>query len=189
MSKKKPKHYVDNKELYEEFCKYYELKQEALANGEEIPPLTDKICVAIMNIAEKFCYTPSFMRYSESWKEEMRGDAIEVCVKYAHNFDPTKYKNPFAYLTQFIHNAYIQRIERERRQLYYRYKAFDNSGGFEAFTDDNASDLDVEVQTEMTDMYRDHLEFIHTYEKSREKVKEKKRKTVKTEPKGLEKFM
>ena len=42
---------------------------------------------------------------------------------YAHNFNPEKSKNPFAYFTQIIYYAFLRRIEREKKQAYVKYKA------------------------------------------------------------------
>ena len=52
----------------------------------------------------------------------MIGDAIENCILYAHNFNPEKSKNPFSYFTQIIYFAFLRRIEKEKKQLYIKYK-------------------------------------------------------------------
>lgn len=168
-------HYVDNAALYDEYVKYAAIKKKALEEGKPVPQLTDPICKAILLIANKDCYSAKFVNYTSNWKEEMIGDAIEICVRYAHNFDPEKYDNPFGYLTQLIRNAYIARIIKEKRQLYYKYKLFDIAGGFEAVMDDNVKDTDIQAMTEMTDMYRDHLTFIHEYEKAAQEKRDEKR--------------
>jgi DNA-directed RNA polymerase specialized sigma24 family protein len=57
----------------------------------------------------------------------MIGDAIENCLRYLHNFNPEKTNNPFAYFTQIVYNAFLRRIEKEKKQLYIKHKSFENS--------------------------------------------------------------
>jgi hypothetical protein len=65
--------------------------------------------------------------FSNTYREDMVGDAIESCLRYIHNFDPTKSKNPFAYITQIIHNAFIRRIQKEQKQLYVKMRIVDDA--------------------------------------------------------------
>jgi len=53
----------------------------------------------------------------------MISDGIENCLQYIHNFDPEKSKNPFAYFTQIIWYAFLRRIQKEKKQLYIRFKS------------------------------------------------------------------
>ena len=163
---KSKKEYVDNKMLYQEFVKYYAKKQEWIAAGAigRKPPLSEKIGQAIMDISQRRCYSRNFIGYTESWKQEMVSDAIETCVMYAHNFNPDKYNNPFAYLTQLVTNAIINRIKKEHKQTYIKYKAFDMCGGFSAISDENASGDNVDSLNELNDVYNDHLKYISEYE-------------------------
>jgi DNA-directed RNA polymerase specialized sigma24 family protein len=57
----------------------------------------------------------------------MISDAIEKMVRYIHNFDPTKSENAFAYFTQFAYNAFIQRINFEKKQQYIKAKVSQNT--------------------------------------------------------------
>lgn len=129
------------------------------------PPLSDKIGKAIMQIANRRCYSPRFVNYAPNWKEEMISDAIETCVRYAHNFDPTKYDNPFAYLTQLVTNAVFQRIKKEHKQQYIKLKLFDNSHGFVGELDENNVNIeDMDLLDETNEMYHDRLQYIDNYE-------------------------
>lgn len=160
------KQYVDNKALFQEFVVYYAKKQKWIENGSigQRPPLSNKIGQAIMDIAKRRCYSRNFVGYTDAWKEEMEADAIETCVMYAHNFNPEKYNNPFAYLTQLVTNAIINRIKKEHKQVYIKYKAFDMCGGFSAVADENASEDNVDSLNEINEMYADHLHYISNYE-------------------------
>jgi len=66
----------------------------------------------VIIIVDKMLGSGSWRRYSEDWKEEFRGRAIEHVLKYAHNFDPEKSKSgkndPYNYFAMIIGNAFIQ---------------------------------------------------------------------------------
>jgi len=76
-----------------------------------------------MLIAEGLSHKPGFINYP--FRDDMVGDAIENCVRYAHNFDSDKYSNPFAYFTQICYYAFIRRIGKEKKQLYVKMKAIE----------------------------------------------------------------
>lgn len=163
--KPKPAQYVNNKELQEEFVRYATRKAEWIAAGKPgVPPLTNKIGQAIIDISTRRTYSRNFVGYTQAWKEEMIGDAIETCARYAHNYNPFKYNNPFAYITQLVTNAIILRIKREKKQTYVKFKAFDNAKGFAGFLDGNVDEDELHLVDETADMYRDHLQYIADYE-------------------------
>jgi hypothetical protein len=191
-------HYVNNKQLFQEFVKYNKIKKAkksehleqmlsdfSFLDVEQVeeqplemriefqralktftaPPLTDIMGQAILDISYRRCYSPRFVNYAPNWKEEMISDAIETCVKYAHNFDPEKYDNPFAYLTQLVTNAIFQRIKKEHKQQYIKLKLFDDSHGFVGEIDENnVNNEDMELLDETNDMYKDRLNYIDNYE-------------------------
>ena len=134
MSKSKNKnssHYVDNAEFYEALCKWKSEVVEADEKEEERPPVTDYIGKCFMKIAEGLARKSCFINYE--YKEEMVGDAIENCILYAHNFDPDKSKNPFAYFTQMIYYAFLRRIQKEKKQMFVKYKMAEKSDDFRNF--------------------------------------------------------
>ena len=57
----------------------------------------------------------------------MISDGIENCVQSAHNFNPERSSNPFSYFTQIIYFAFIRRIQKEKKQLYIKYKTIHNN--------------------------------------------------------------
>ena len=119
MSKKK--NYVNNKDLLESLIQYKEACKEAEDSGDEIPRVPDYIGEAIFMIANRLATKPNFSGYS--YKDDMISDGIENCLQYIHNFDPEKSKNPFAYFTQIIWYAFLRRIQKEKKQLYIRFKS------------------------------------------------------------------
>lgn len=191
-----PRHYINNKEFYEELCVYHESKVQALAKGEPIPPLTEKIGAAIIQIATRRCNSWKFAGYSDSWKQEMISNAIITATIRGHNFDPAKTNNPFAYFTQICNNAILEQIKLEKRQLYVKYKSMDMSNGFVADFDENDDTFDDEsmeslesnglsTQSSAFDVaYGERLRYIEDYEernlKKKEDVKTKKTSDVNT---------
>jgi hypothetical protein len=123
--KKKSTHYIDNKLFYTEMVKYHTAYQESKRLGEDRPPIPTYVGKCIMLIAQRLATRPNFVGYS--YKEEMIGDAIENCLRYLHNFNPEKTNNPFAYFTQIVYNAFLRRIDKEKKQLYIKHKSFENS--------------------------------------------------------------
>ena len=98
---------------------------------------------------------------------------------YFDNFDPNKSKNPFAYFTQIIYYAFLRRIQKEKKQLYVKYKATEQMGIL-----DEMELMEFEDGTSRQfELYDNIAEFIENYEEAREKKKEVKK------PKGIEKFL
>ena len=133
-----------------------------------------------MKIAEGLSHKPNFINYS--YRDEMISDGIENCLMYFANFDETKSKNPFAYFTQIIYYAFLRRIQKEKKQLYVKYKATEMIGILDEF-----EMLEHEDGTSSQfELYDNISEFIGNYEDARAAKKEAK--AVK-KPKGLEKFI
>ena len=108
----------------------------------------------------------------------MISDGIENCLMYFHNFDPTKSTNPFAYFTQIIYYAFLRRIQKEKKQLYIKYKATEHYGILDEFEMMESED----GSTVQFELYDNIAEFIENYEDA------KKNKKVAIKPKGIEKF-
>ena len=76
-------------------------------------PMPSELAEVVLIIIDKQLGSNSWRKYSDDWKEEFRGRAIEHVLKYAHNFDPLKSKNgkgndPYNYFAMIIGNAFIQ---------------------------------------------------------------------------------
>ena len=95
---------------------------------------------------------------------------------YFRNFDPTKSNNPFAYFTQIIYYAFLRRIQKEKKQMYVKYKATEQFG----ILDEGELYEDSEGNVKQFVLYDNISEFIQNFE-------EKKKNKKKTK-KGLEKF-
>jgi len=108
-------HYVNNKKFYTEMVK---MKEDYQTKDEY--RISDYIGQCFMDIAKGLSNRPNFINYT--FKDDMIFDGIENCVRYCHNFNPEKSKNPFSYFTQIIYYAFLRRIEKEKKQSYIKYK-------------------------------------------------------------------
>jgi DNA-directed RNA polymerase specialized sigma24 family protein len=123
-------HYVDNKKFYVEMIRYRNQYDHAIENETEKPKMSDYAGLSIYKIANRLANSPNFRNYT--YRDEMIEDGIENAVAYAHNFNPEKYTNPFAYFTQIVYYAFLRRIAKEEKNLYIKYKSI------EKFNLDNA---------------------------------------------------
>jgi len=132
MPRKKSEHYVNNKELLEALIVYRE--KVAIAKEKDLPKprITNYLGSCFLKIATHLSYKPNFVNYM--FRDDMISDGIENCVRYIHNFDPEKSRNPFAYFTQIIHYAFLRRIQKEKKQLDIKNKIIEKTGFDEVMT-------------------------------------------------------
>lgn len=121
MAKPRKRNYVNNKDLLEALINYQKDCREAEDQGEITPRVPDYIGKCIYQIATRLATKPNFSGYS--YKEDMISDGIENCLQYINNFNPEKSQNPFAYFTQIIWYAFLRRIQKEKKQMYIRFKS------------------------------------------------------------------
>jgi hypothetical protein len=170
------KHYINNPDFLQALIDFKDRKSK---NPNE--PIPNYIGECWMKIAEGLSHKPNFINYTH--REEMIGDGIENCLMYFENFDTTKYKNPFAYFTQIIYYAFLRRIQKEKKQLYVKYKATEQMGVL-----DESDTMELEGGgSRQFELYDNIAEFIETYELSQQKKKDEKKLTKK--PKGIENFL
>ena len=115
MAKKKTVHYVNNKMMYETMQLYIE-KVQIAKNIADQPRIPEYIGECIYLICNKLALKPQFFGYT--WRDEMVSDGIENCIIAINNFDPSKSNNPFAYFTMIAWNAFIRRIQKEKKQTH-----------------------------------------------------------------------
>jgi DNA-directed RNA polymerase specialized sigma24 family protein len=123
--KKKPEHYVDNKEFLSALSIYKIKVNRALTEGTTRPMIPNYVGECFLKIATHLSYRPNFVNYP--FREDMISDGIENCVQYIDNFDPDR-GNPFAYFTQIIYYAFLRRIQKEKKQLEIKAKILERSG-------------------------------------------------------------
>ena len=179
-------HYVDNAKFLEEMIEYKRQYHISKSNDEELPIISEYLGSVFLKIAQRLSFRPNFINYA--FKNDMISDGIENCLHYIHNFNPDKSSNPFAYFTQIIYYAFIRRIQKEKKQLYIKYKSMQNyeispeyveymnyDEDFKTTTDFKNSDFRVVVD-----------EFVDNFEKAKKKKAAVKKKI---EPTTLELFM
>jgi len=173
MAQEKKQHYVDNKLFFAEMQKW----KEEIAEQEQVddlpPMVTEYMGECFYKIATHLSYRPNFINYT--YREEMIGDGIENCIRYAKNFNPDKSKNPFAYFTQIIYYAFIRRITKEKKQTQIKQKIIDN-------TDTKT----YEVMPGDDDVYENsYMEFLRDNLDEKDIPKPKRKKSKK----GIEHFL
>ena len=188
MAKRKSKvnkaHYVDNAKFLEAMIEYKREYNKAKEDDTGLPQISEYLGSVFLKIAQRLSFRPNFINYA--FKNDMISDGIENCLHYIHNFNPEKSNNPFAYFTQIIYYAFIRRIQKEKKQLYIKYKSMQNyeispeyveymnyDEDFKTATDFKNSDFRVVVD-----------EFVDNFEKAK-----KKKAVKKKEPTTLELFM
>ncbi len=114
-TKKKPEHYVNNKEFLAAMVEYKKSVNKAKRTKENKPKVPDYIGECFLKIANHLSYRPNFINYT--YRDDMISDGIENCLQYLDNFNPAKSNNPFAYFTQIIYYAFVRRIQKEKKQV------------------------------------------------------------------------
>ena len=177
---RKKQHYVDNEKFLIVMGDYREKYLQAKDNDEELPIIPDYAGECFLKIAERLSHRPNFINYA--FREEMVSDGIENCVMYASNFNPEKSANPFAYFTQIIYYAFLRRIEKEKKQLYIKYKTMEEHSSLEDHVDmgemgQNETQSVSSGASPLTTDKRAYIqECIHAFEE-----KKRKKKKVKTD--------
>ncbi len=128
--RRRKNNFIDNKEMYAAFVEYRKKVDEAKENGDPKPEIPRYIGKCFLDIAEHLSMRPNFSNYM--YRQDMVMDAVENCVVYCANFDPSKSKNPFSYFTQVCWYAFLRRIGKEKRQIEICDKIISKSG-FEEF--------------------------------------------------------
>ena len=183
--RKKTIHYVDNAKFLEEMIEYKRQYKITINDNEESPIISEYLGSVFLKIAQRLSFRPNFINYA--FKDDMISDGIENCLHYIHNFDPEKSSNPFAYFTQIIYYAFIRRIQKEKKQLYIKFKSMQNY----EISPEYVNYMDYDEDFSSTGDYKNSDfrvmvdEFVDNFEKSKKKKAIKK----KPEPSNLELFM
>lgn len=167
MAKRIARNYVNNKDLLEALIEYKKQCKEAEESGDELPRVPDYIGMCIFQIATRLATKPNFSGYS--YKEDMISDGIENCLLYINNFNAEKSQNPFAYFTQIIWYAFLRRIQKEKKQMYIRFKS--SQSMIAAGETYSGEDISIHLNT-AADYMND---FIEDFEDKLARDKEKKK--------------
>lgn len=144
----------------------------------------------LMLIIKNLAVKPSFSGYTDNWKDEFFGNAIEKVLLYSHNFDEEllskrtgKKSKAFAYITQICFNAFIAVINDRKRdqKLLKDMVPYESIDGFKPYVneapdtnlkeeqmiDPNVYECNFEVPdgaggdlTDIVDFFKAQLEFV-----------------------------
>lgn len=157
-----------NEALLQAIISYQKKRDECIAVGKPLPNMPDSIGTAVQKIAENFAHNYSFRNYI--FKDEMIADAVLFMIKSVDAYDAVNYNNPFSYFTTSAYYAFLQRIEKEKKYLYTKFKSLERSAiAQEAFVEEFSGDQTT-LEASMDDMHN----FVRNYEESQRKRKEKK---------------
>ena len=184
--KKNPLHYVDNQQFLESMIEYQKEIKNAKETDTPLPPIPEYLGECFMKIANRLSFRPNFINYA--FREDMISDGIENCIQYMNNFNPEKSSNPFAYFTQIIYYAFVRRIQKEKKQLYIKYKTMDTQASMSENIEISKHDQDqnYSYETMTQDQKVNMYNFISNFEESKKKKKAIAKKKTST---NLELFM
>lgn len=151
---KQTREYVNKEELYNSIVERKKLLKQCELEGKPKPPISNYQAECITKIAQNYASRPKF--YSYSFKDEMIQDAILNSIRYFDSFDPERSTQPFSYITQSIHNTFIQRILKERKQTYIRQQLIKGVN----------IDHIIECEVDNVDIVTEYVETIKSYQQS-----------------------
>ncbi len=176
MARKKKENYVNNGDLLVALIRYKEKLEEADEKGLIKPIIPNYIGECIMLIAKNLAKSPNFVNYT--FKEECIMDAVENCCLYIGNFDPEKSKNPFSYITTICYYAFLRRIQKEKNQLYVKYKMSQNASMHldAAYSEQMGDDSNYTLASSLTEYSQEAMgNFIEAFEASKQRKLDKKK--------------
>jgi len=168
---KRVNNYINNKTLYSAMIQYKNAVEDAEKEGKEKPKVSDYIGQSILLICNNLAKKPNFSGYT--YKQDMISDGIMDCIAAVDNFNPDKTNNPFAYFTQIAWNAFLRRIQKEKKQTYIKHKNYENSILMDEHWEHSTNQL-------KTNEYSDEL--VRNFENKLTKTK------TEAKLKGIEKF-
>lgn len=118
------KEYIDNKKMTE--CVSEWIKAiSVLPDRKTWPQMPNYLGECFIKIVNNYGNKVNFRNYS--YLDDMKSDALLTCIKYAHNFNPEKSNNAFAYFTQITHYCFLQVMSKEKHQQEIKMKKINES--------------------------------------------------------------
>ena len=118
--------YIDNNELQQELSGWKTLYDKAMADGQEVPRISEKLGAYILEIARNYAKKHKFR--DSTYIDEMIGDAVLETIKGLKGFKPdtvltTGNAPAFFFITMKVHQAFIRRIPIEQNQQQIKNKS------------------------------------------------------------------
>jgi hypothetical protein len=139
----KKKQFINNADFHNALTIYKNELNNSIDNNLDAPKISEYIGQSIILICNNLAKRPNFSGYS--YKQEMISDAILMSLAAVNNFDPARSSNPFGYFTQIAWNAFVLRIQKEKKQNYIKHKNMQNIMMFEAPTGEIDNELSSKV--------------------------------------------
>ena len=100
-------------------------------------------------------------------------------MQYAYNFNEERSSNPFSYFTQIIYYAFVRRIQKEKKQLYIKYKTIQDQSLlsdniFISEHDGQSFNYETLTEEQKANMY----DFMNSFEKAKKEKTKKAKKTT-----------
>ena len=178
MGRRAKQQYVNNKDFLAAMITYREDVRKAEEKKKERPIVPTYVGECIMKIATHLARKPNFVNYT--FKEEMISDGIENCLQYIDNFNPDKSNNPFAYFTQIIYFAFLRRIQKEKKNLFVKFKLSEHTNLFDTTVEqqehDTKKDGRFKDEIKVSEWTQEYMNrFIDDFEQNkRRKIKKRK---------------
>ena len=118
---KNPNYYLDKDEMRNALREHRDKCNEAEANGEPLPQVSDYLAECFMNISKGLAMKYNFRKYS--FIQDMIMDGVIKCLKGVRSFDPDmisektgKPVSPLAYFTQTCFYEFLIRLKAEEKE-------------------------------------------------------------------------
>jgi len=98
--------FLNNKELLKDLKEYFDGDKKEIA---------EKIYKKVDMIIHRYSTHRKFFKYT--YRDQMISEARIHCFKSIKKFNTELYDNPLAYFTMVAHNAFIQVINKEKREV------------------------------------------------------------------------
>lgn len=179
---RKKKNYINNADFYVAIINYQDLCAEALSKGKPKPPIPPYIAECFYKVATNFTNNPRFRnKFAMYHQDEMISDALLQCVEYLDRFDRNVGANPFAYFTQFCNNAFVARLDKEKKHLYIKLSGAMMVEDTGVTKDTNENDEQSNDESQDLLSYENYRDFIKDFEKKHNITHGKKKRKKKTE--------
>jgi len=139
-------------------------------------PIDDFIGDCILKICQNLIRKKGFIEFSQTHSEDMIGDAIENCILYISSFDPRKSKEPFSYFTQVATWAFVRRIEKEKREVYFKLRSLHNMDGLMDSSHQEEYDDSYDGKIMSDDWLIHTRNYVNEYEEKMDKKRRRQRK-------------
>lgn len=105
--KKRKKNYINNRDFFKALVQWKAKREEN--PSLPIPKYIGECFIKLVNNVAKQGY--------HSHIDDMKAEALMLCCRYAHNFDPEESINAFAYFTRYVKNAFAYVHNNEKKQI------------------------------------------------------------------------